>query len=919
MNQPMTFLALTILAGIGLTAFAPWLQRNLPRYAAPLLALFPLAVFVQLGLAVPSLATGEVWTVSRPWIPSLGLSLTFTLDGLGLLMALLISGIGALVIIYGGAYLHDHPFLDRFYGLILLFMTAMLGVVLSGNAILLFVFWELTSISSFLLIGFEHNKPNARAAAWQALLVTGTGGLAMLAGFALLGQISGSFEIARWIALSGDIQGHSLAPAAFVLILLGAMTKSAQFPFHFWLPNAMEAPTPVSAYLHSATMVKAGIYLLARLFPVLGGLALWPILLTGVGLITLVGGSLLALGQHDLKRLLAYTTVAALGALTLFLGLGTPLALKTAALFLAAHALYKGALFLVAGGVDHAVHSRDINELGGLGRAMPYTAAAAGLAALSMAGIPPLLGFVAKELVYEATLEAPLALWITALVLIANAAMSGVAGWVGLLPFWGKSICSPRPHEGSAGLWLPPLLLACLGGLLGLFPQWIGAWLVAPAAQAMLQAPLKVKLALWHGLTPMLGLSVLTLLLGGLLVALQRPLQARLAKFWHALAPAGPAMAYPRLMHGVTSFSSWQTRLLQNGYLRLYVMTIVLFTLAVAGLTFMLRDGVFMMGQWSPPRFYDVILVGIILAATFLVTRSRSRLATIALLGSVGFSISILFLLYSAPDLAMVQFAIETLIVILFVLAIYRLPKFSNLSGRLVKGIDALVAVAAGALMTVLMLLVSAHDAKSALGPYFAENSLPLAKGRNIVNVILVDFRGFDTLGEITVLAIASIGVFTLIRMAADSLHQSPTPAASTRPEKQRSILLPVATRYLMPLILIFSIFLLLRGHNEIGGGFVGGLVAASALMLYGIAISPQALRNLLPVEPRLLVGLGLLAALVGGTIPMWHGQPFMTGQWLQAELPVIGKVGTPLLFDLGVYLVVIGVVLWILLTLAEE
>lgn len=763
----MTWLAYSIFLGIILAIFAPLLHRLFHARAALVLALYPLAFVIQLCLAIPSVAAGVVTQISFDWVPSLGLAITFTLDGLGLVMALLISGIGALVIIYGEAYLHHHPYLERFYSLVILFMTAMLGVVLSGNALLLFIFWELTSISSFFLIGFEHSKPNARAAAWQALLVTGSGGLAMMGGFALLANITGSFEISHWISMSSLITDHPLAPAAFLLVLAGACTKSAQFPFHFWLPNAMEAPTPVSAYLHSATMVKAGIYLLARLFPIFGGLALWPILLTIIGAITLIGGSLLAMAHTDLKRLLAYTTVAALGALTFFIGLATPLAIKTAVVFLITHALYKGALFLVAGGVDHGTGSRDINILGATGRAMPFTALAAALSALSMAGIPPLLGFLAKELFYEVTLEADLSTLLTTLALVANIATVAVAGWVGYLPFWGKPGRDDlHPHEGSVGLWLPPMLLAILSLLFGLLPSLAGDWLVAPAAQAILQSPVKVKLTLWHGFTPMLSLSILTLLLGGSLLVVRRRIQPSFTAFWHSLAKFGPAALYPRSLHAMTSFAAWQTRLLQSGYLRVYVMVIVLFTVGLAALTQWLRPTVYTPANLGMPRFYDLVLVAIILTAVSLVIRARSRLATIALLGSSGASIAIIFLLYSAPDLSMVQFAIETLTVILFVLVLYRLPKFRQFTSTLARLVDGVVAISGGALMALLMLIVSTHNSDARLARYFAENSLPLAFGRNIVNVILVDFRGLDTLGEITVLAIAAIGVFSLIKLA---------------------------------------------------------------------------------------------------------------------------------------------------------
>lgn len=773
LTSQLTWLSLTLAGGVLFAALAPFLQRRLERLAAPILALLPLAAFLQLLAVLPAIQAGETAQISFAWVPLLGLSLSFTLDGLGVVMSLLIAGIGVLVILYGGTYLHGHPSLGRFYAVILLFMTAMLGIALSGNALILFIFWELTSITSFLLIGFEHERPGARAAAWQALLVTGGGGLALLAGLTLLAIITGSFEMSVWAAQATEIAAHPLAAAAFLLILGGAATKSAQFPFHFWLPNAMEAPTPVSAYLHSATMVKAGVFLLARLFPILGELPLWTPALTTLGLLTLLGASLLALAQTDLKRLLAYTTVSALGMLVFLLGLGTPLALKTAALFLVTHALYKGALFLAAGSVDHGTGTRDINRLGGIGRAMPFTATAAGLAALSMAGLPPLLGFIAKELIYETTLEATLPILLTSLTLIANAATVIVAVWVGWQPFWGHAGDDHlHPHEGTPGLWAPPLLLALLGLALGLFPALTGNWLIAPMAGTIAGQSIKVKLVLWHGLTPMLGLSALTLLLGLGGAALRRVAQPSVIAFWHALAPIGPANLYHRFIHGLLALASWQTAVLQNGYLRIYVFIIVLTTVLLSGLTFVLQDVSPTLVPWQTPRFYDFILVGVILTATFLVTRSRSRVATIALLGSIGFSIAVIFLLYSAPDLAMVQFAIETLTVILFVLVLYKLPKFNRLSSTRTRVVDFFLALTGGLLMTLLMLLVSSHNSDASVAAYYAANSLPQANGRNIVNVILVDFRGLDTLGEITVLGIAAIGVYSLIRLGGGAFRK---------------------------------------------------------------------------------------------------------------------------------------------------
>jgi multicomponent Na+:H+ antiporter subunit A len=762
----MTALSITILTGFLIAILAPFLTRLMKHRAAFVLALYPLAVVIQLLALQPDTLTAP--SIQFPWVPSMGLWMTFTLDGLGFLMAMLIAGIGTLVILYGGEYLRDDPYLERFFLWVIIFMASMLGVVTSGNALVLFVFWELTSISSFFLIGYKFEYESARAAAWQALLVTGAGGLAMLAGFVLLGQITGSFEINQWMQNSNLVQESALAPAAFILILLGAMTKSAQFPFHFWLPNAMEAPTPVSAYLHSATMVKAGVYLLARLFPVLGGLALWNQVVPWVGLLTLVGGALLALGQTDLKKLLAYTTVSSLGGMVFLLGLGTPLAVKSAMLFLLTHALYKGTLFLVAGGVDHSAGSRDIRKLGKLAKLMPFTALAAGLAALSMAGIPPLIGFISKEYVYESTYYySNLPFILTGLAVLANVANVAVAGWVGIRPFWQQPEQKDEdlhPHKESLWLWIPPLVLAITGLFMGVFSQGTAQTWVAAATSAVLQEMSKVKLSLWHGITPMLLLSVLTLMIGVVVYLASRTLIPRLAAFWNKLSSVGPNIFYSRSMRAFLSVAGWQTKILQSGYLRYYIITILVTTVTLAVVTLATRYDSLPNPQWTQPRFYDVIFIVIIIVSAILVTRAESRLATITLLGAIGFSIAILFLLYSAPDLAMVQFAVETLTVVLFVLVIYQLPKYTKSNYPIHANVlHIIVSAAGGIMMVVLMLLTSAVPSNSTLAPYFMESSLPLAKGHNVVNVILVDFRGLDTLGEITVLMIAAIGVFALL------------------------------------------------------------------------------------------------------------------------------------------------------------
>ncbi len=766
-------LVASILCGYIVTIAAPFSGRIFRSRAGLVLGFYPLVIFIQVMVMMVAGSPMEPPLLRIPWVPSFNLWLSFRLDGLTLLMAAIISGIGALVIWYGSAYLHDHVHLSRFHGLTFLFMTSMLGLVISDNALLFFIFWELTSIFSFFLIGFNHQESASRAAAWQALLVTGGGGLVLLAGLVIISFITGSFEISTWMTMASQIQSHPLSTTAFILLLVGVMTKSAQFPFHFWLPNAMKAPTPVSAYLHSATMVKAGVFLLLRFFPIMGGLEAWNKLLVPVGLITLLAGSLLSLGQADLKRLLAYSTVAALGSMVFLIGLGTPLSLKTALVILSAHAMYKGALFLVAGGIDHATGTRDIFTLGKLVRSLPFTSLAAALAGLSMAGIAPLAGFIAKELFYESTLAAPAGILLTGLVLAGNVASVFVAAWIAWSPFWGKTDRSLHPHPEIVGLWLPPCLLAMASLVFGIWIQGAGTVIIAPALTSVLQAAYPVNLALWHGFTPMLGLSVATILLGVLIFLLRSHVHGFFHAVFHRLEIISPANLYNRIIQVVISFANWQTRILQNGYLRIYILVIILTTFILTIGTVILRLGSVPFGTWSTPRFYDIILLAVIITASILVTRSTSRLATIALLGSIGFSIAILFLLYSAPDLAMVQFSIETLIVILFVLAMYRLPKIKHLSSKPARILDMVISTIGGGLMTLLMLIVSSHPIESQLASYFIKNSPTVAKGRNIVNVILVDFRGFDTLGEISVLSIAAIGVYALIRFTRKAVDKN--------------------------------------------------------------------------------------------------------------------------------------------------
>jgi multicomponent Na+:H+ antiporter subunit A len=756
------------LSGFVLAIFAPWLHRRGRRATAWLMALLPLAHVVYFASFIIPITEGEDFTFTHAWVPSLSINLSFHVDGLSLIFALLISGIGMLVVIYGGEYLHSHPQLGRFYASLLMFMASMLGVVLADNLITLFVFWELTSLSSYLLIGFDYERAAARAAALQALLVTGVGGLALLAGFILLGNAGGSLELSVLLDRGESIRSHSLYLPILLLVLAGAFTKSAQVPFYFWLPSAMEAPTPVSAYLHSATMVKAGVYLLARLSPILGHTEAWHYQVTLAGAVTMLIGAALALAQTDLKRILAYSTVSALGTLTLLIGLDTTQAMKAAMVFLLVHSLYKGALFLVAGAVDHETGTRNVELLGGLRRRMPIITVAALLAALSMAGLPPLFGFISKELLYEAKLQAPNAAWlITGAGVAANVLMVALAGIVGLRPFFGKQTETPKaPHEPPFALWFGPALLAITGLIIGLFPDTIATPLVAAAVSVARAQPTEIELALWHGLNPILALSIATVASGAGVYLVRHMLRRHLARRVEIVAPWGPTRLYGLTLEALSLLARAQTRLLQSGYLRFYLMLIIATTVGLVGYT-LAGSGQLnhVVRKPSEATFYEIVVAVLILFAAVVVTRAQSRLAAVAALGVVGYGVAMIFIFFSAPDLAMTQFTIETLTVVLFVLVIYKLPRFvlySRLSHRLR---DALVALAAGGMMTMLILIITAAPSPSRLTSYFAENSLLHGKGRNVVNLILVDFRGLDTLGEITVLAIAAIGVYALLKL----------------------------------------------------------------------------------------------------------------------------------------------------------
>jgi multicomponent Na+:H+ antiporter subunit A len=749
-----------VFSGFVLGAAAPWLHRRLPAgWSGVVFAALPagLAIYFFLQPAAPRIDGYE-------WVPSLGLRLSFMLDGLSRLFALLVAGIGALVLVYANAYMGEHDRLGRLYAYLLAFMASMLGLVLADNVLALFLFWELTSLSSFLLIGFNQHRAEARAAALQALLVTGAGGLALLAGLLLLAQVGGTFELSALTVRGEAVTDHALYAPVLLLVLLGAFTKSAQAPFHFWLPTAMEAPTPVSAYLHSSTMVKAGVYLLARLSPVLGGTALWQQSVGTVGAVTMVVGAVLAFAQTDLKRILAYSTVSALGVMTLLLGLGGHAATTAAVVFLIAHALYKGALFLVAGLISHATGEREVTRLAGLGRAMPLTAAAGVLAALSMAGVPPFLGFIGKELALDAAWYSPaLAILLTGATVVTSALLVCVAVVVGVRPFFGRSTRDLEAHEGSPGLWLGALLLASFGLVAGMAPAFAIESVVATAVAATVRADVPVKVALWHGWNLPLALGLVALAAGLALHAMRDvvrvPLQRRTP--FHG----GPAGWYARGLDGLNRLARVQTRLLQSGILRWYLFLVLATTVGLAGATLAAEGTGIVSPTWTDVRSHEVVIAVAILLATVGVVSLHSHLGAVAALGAVGFGVALVFAMFGAPDLAMTQFVVEALIVILFVLILYDLPPSTARSTWAVRARDLTLALSAGLLMTLLVLVATTVQVQPKVSDYFVEHSVSAAHGHNVVNVVLVDFRAADTLGEISVLTVAGVGVYALLKL----------------------------------------------------------------------------------------------------------------------------------------------------------
>ena len=919
MESVGTFLPLiAMLPFVG--ALFPGLMIQSGRNACAVTAAVPtLLAFTMLMICAPAVINGEVLHFQLSWLPMLGLNANFFLDGLGLLFAGLILGIGLLIILYARFYLSRQDPMGQFYTYLLLFQGAMVGIVLSDNILLLLIFWELTSLSSFLLIGYWKHLPEGRQGARMALTVTGLGGLAMIAGMLILGDIVGSYDLSVILQHKDAIQASPLYLPALLLILLGCFTKSAQFPFHFWLPHAMAAPTPVSAYLHSATMVKAGLFLMARMWPVLAGTPEWFYIVATTGLVTMVLGALIALFKDDLKALLAFSTVSHLGFITMLLGFGTPLAAVVAVFHIINHATFKAALFMTAGIVDHEAHTRDIKRLGGLRHLMPITFTIALVAALSMAGIPPLNGFLSKEMMLE---EAAHTVWAGAPWLVPVLATVGALFSVAysfryiVHVFLGpaRRDYPAKPHDPDIGMWAAPGFLVLLVVLIGTVPAVVDP-LVRATAGAVIGGDLPYfSLKLWHGVTPALFMSILAV--GG---------GAALLKFHPALAPRWEAAPRPEakqifdaIARRATVFSRWVTDLLHDGSLSRFA---AIFSVAViaAGL-FAWMGGESGLPKREPLAIAPVPAIGwalLIVCSLGMIVFHRNRVLVLVLMGVVGLIVSLGFIYFSAPDLALTQISVEVVTIVLLLLALNFLPKNTpkeSSPGRRLR--DGVIAAAGGLAVSGLTYAILMGDfAQQSISAYHLENSYSGGGGTNVVNVILVDFRGFDTFGEIIVLGIAALVIYALSQSVLGGAGGRWLASGALDAQKagdRHPLMMVIASRVMMPIALMAGVYIFLRGHNEPGGGFIAGLVVAIALVMQYMAsgFAWAVARQRVPYHTT--IALGVLAACLTGVGAWFAGRPFLTSDFGYVTIPPLEKfeLATAMAFDVGVFLCVIGAVM---------
>lgn len=905
-----------------LGALLPGLMNQAGRQAcAGVTFTITLAALVGLLTNAPAVLSGEVVQTGVDWLPALGLNVNLMLDGLGFFFACLILGIGLLIIAYARFYLAREDHMGEFFTYLLLFQGAMVGIVLSDNILLLLIFWELTSLSSFLLIGYWKHLPEGRQGARMALTVTGMGGLAMIGGMLILGQIAGSYDLSVILQNRELIQESPLYLPALILILLGCFTKSAQFPFHFWLPHAMAAPTPVSAYLHSATMVKAGIFLMARMWPVLSGTTEWFVIVTTAGLITMVLGAVIALFKHDLKALLAFSTVSHLGLITMLLGTGTAFGAMAAIFHILNHATFKAALFMSAGIIDHETHTRDIRRLGGLRHLMPITFGIATLAALSMAGIPLLNGFLSKEMMLEEANHT--VLFNNPWLVPALATLGSLFSAAYCFRLIGHTFLGPKrddypaaPHDPGPGLWIPPAILVVMVVVIGCAPFLAEPFVKIVTASVLGEAAEvpKAYFKIWHGLVPALYMSIIAVVGGLSLMLIFKPLLTA----WENTPRPEAKTIFDAIIAAAVSLAQTVTHGLHNGAFTRYAAIMSVTVLAVGYHAWATGTVGTATRAVQPAGPVEIAGWSMLVAATCgLVALHRNRLLALILIGIVGLMVSVGFVFFSAPDLAMTQITVEVVTIILLLLALNFLPKQTPVESTTLRRLrDGTVALALGAgAMAMSYHFLLREAVQTPISEFHLANSYKGGGGTNVVNVILVDFRGFDTFGEIIVLGIAALLIYALT----ETLLSGPVRARllnrttdQPRAGDMHPMMMVVLTRVIMPVVLMVGFYIFLRGHNEPGGGFIAGLVVSIAVVMQYMAsgFAWATARQRYPYHG--IIGAGVLIAGLTGIGSWFFGKPFLTSDFTYVRIPPFQEfeLATAALFDVGVFLAVVGAVM---------
>jgi multicomponent K+:H+ antiporter subunit A len=884
-------------------------------------ALVTTIAFLVAGLSFAMVGANIINTkaevIHYPWLTQWGLDISFRLDGLAFLFAILIIGIGLLIVLYTVYYMPTKDNLGRFFSFLLAFSGSMLGIVISENILLMLVFWEMTSLMSFFLIAYKYDSHESRISARMALAVTGGGGLALLAGFLIIGQIAGSFELTTIFTASNAVQKSSLYPIALILILIGAFTKSAQFPFHFWLPNAMAAPTPVSAYLHSATMVKAGIFLLARFYPILSGTDLWFILVSSIGAITLACGAYFALTKHDLKGLLAYSTISHLGMITLLFGLDTPMSAVAGVFHIINHAIFKASLFMAAGIIDHECGTRDMRRIRGLFKSMPYTAVLGIVAASSMAGVPLLNGFLSKEMFFTQATSHPKFIGFS-YVLPIFATIAGILTvaysirFIHDVFFNGEPVSLPKtPQEPPRFMRVPMEILVGLCLMVGIFPHIFVKHLLIIAAEAvLLESPPPFKLSIWHGFSLPVLMS-LTALIGGFIYYKYRSF---LFKF-HEQNPLQliSPVVFERLYHKARKIAHNITKITDQFTLSHHLILLITSTITLGLFTYsMSPERLFNNATIStPPDFAALIaLVTLLIGCLGTLFYHQNRFLSVIFLSVSGLVVSLTFIRFSAPDLALTQLLVEVVTIVLLLVALHYLPRvvLEALPRRTLFR-NALISITCGfgmALLTYAMLTAPFQT----ISGYFLKNALAGSGGTNVVNVILVDFRGFDTLGEIVVLTLSALGIQALLK----ETHFNFSSTRASRDKPNHPTMLMMLMRPLLPLILMVSFYILIRGHNLPGGGFIAGLLISITLILQYLAVGIDFVQARLPINYHKTLALGLILVAGTGTASLAFNTPFLTSTFEHVVVPLIGKVelASAMVFDFGVCLVVVASILLI-------